>query len=39
MADDGFGHLVHIPSLFIDEEDGNKMKQAIDGKTINFFAF
>ena len=25
LMDDGYGHMVHIPSIFISEEDGNDL--------------
>jgi len=30
MADDGFGNTIHIPSVFIDETDGDDLKDAVE---------
>jgi hypothetical protein len=33
MADDGRGRLIHIPALFIDYEDGNKLIDMLSKNT------
>lgn len=30
MLDDGFGEDIKIPAIFIDEEDGDKLKQLMN---------
>ena len=34
MSDDGFGHTVTIPSIFIGEKNGNLIENYVGDKTI-----